>query len=168
MRTCQAFRLAFWRAAVLEPDSLGVAAKERIRSGDLLCSAIIDAAADPSVMRFNRKRCGMIGDAEGFGDSDRSGDRHASVAAARLSIESVDPGRESVLASAACALHRARREASTDRCSHADRSHCAVATVRLARCAGCCESGDVDSLAPRRMEAVLEDEVSARPAAHSP
>ena len=27
MRTCQAFRLAFWRAAVLEPDSLGVAAK---------------------------------------------------------------------------------------------------------------------------------------------
>jgi hypothetical protein len=98
----------------------------------------------------------------------KTGDRHASVVATRLSIESVDPGGESVLASAACAPHQARRETSTDQCSHADRAHCAVATVRLARCAGSCESRDIDSLAPRRMEAVLEDEVSARAAAHSP
>ena len=38
-----------------------------------------------------------------------------------------------------------------------------AATVRLARCAGCCASGDADSLAPSRMEAVLAAEVSARP-----
>jgi len=31
------------------------------RLKELLCSAIIDAAADPSVMSFIRKRCGMIG-----------------------------------------------------------------------------------------------------------
>jgi len=74
---------------------------------------------------------------------------------------------EGVMRLPACALHGAWREASTNRCCHADRSDFAVATVRLARCVGCCESGDVDSLAPSRMETVLEDEVSARSAAHS-
>src|ERR1700736_4980220 len=68
------------------------------------------------------------------------------MAAAHLSIEPVDPSRESVLASAACALHRARREASTDRFSHADRPDSAVATLRLAWRAGCGASGDADSL----------------------
>ena len=37
----------------------------------------------------------------------------------------------------------------------ADRPDSTVTTLRLARRAGCCASGDADSLAPSRMEAVL-------------
>ena len=40
-------------------------------------------------------------------------------------------------------------------------SYRAYSIIRLARRAACCESGDVDSLAPGSVETILEDEVSA-------
>ena len=43
-----------------------------------------------------------------------------------------------------------------------------LSPVPLAQRANCCESRDADSLAPGRLATILEDEVSARPATHSP
>ena len=78
-----------------------------------------------------------------------------------VSLDQIARDREPFPASAAGALHRARREAAAARRGNASEPGRLVKAVRLAQRAGRRAAGDPDPLAPGRLEAAVAGEVAA-------
>src|SRR6516164_3219612 len=99
-------------------------------------------------------------------DCAAGGSRPGRVVCACVSVAQVAAGRGAVPASATRSVRGARGEAAADRCCDASELDDAVAPIQVAVGVGGGAPADADPLAPGRLQAFLEVEVSRRTAAH--